>query len=198
MMFRAKRKCSLSPMVLDKLWNTCNWAHEVWVLRRALIDDNRYKKKLDSGDHGEFLRMIGEVLHDYVLLQIAKLHDNAVMSGRICLTIEYIVEYGGWEPAVYRQLRSLKERLDALNRKIRSARNRIISHNDLATILANEPLGGFDIGADKRYFKMLHKFVKLVYLEVSGDPCADFSTFPRGDATLALKAFLASNASRRG
>lgn len=197
-MSQAKKKSSLSPTVLDKLWNTCIWAHEVWVLRRALIDENRHKRKLARGHHVEFLRITGEVLHDYVLLQIAKLHDHAVVSGRICLTIEYIMEYGGWDPAAYRQLQELRERLDVLDKKIRSARNRIISHNDLAAILADEPLGAFDAGADKRYFRTLQRFVKLVYLKATGEPCADFSVFPRGDATAALNAFLASDAARRG
>lgn len=178
-----------SRILLDRLWEQCNWAHEVWTLRRALIDRNRRKKALENGPHSAFISAAGMALHDYALLQIAKLHDSATVAGRVCLTLDYIVEYGGWDESTERRLRSLKTRLDAFQAKIRPARNRLISHSDLATILNGQALGGFDAGDDQKYFKTLSLFVSTAFQSAVGGPCAAFSTLTddteRAVATLA-------------
>jgi hypothetical protein len=66
---------------------------------------------------------------------MAKLHDPAVMSGRVNLSLAYILDYGGWDVATAGRLRALRNQLDDLDRQIRPARNRILSHNDLVTLL---------------------------------------------------------------
>jgi hypothetical protein len=184
--------------LIDKLFNVCNQTHEVWVLRRALFDDNNQQQDLGTGHHVYFLNMLSEVLHEYMLLQLAKLHDPAVGAGRINLSIAYIVEYGGWDVVTADRLRALKSQLDSLNAQIRPARNRILAHNDLATLLSDEPLGGFPPNADIEYFITLHAFVSLVYEKVTGAPCADFSSFSRTDAEGLILALLASDAGRHG
>ena len=167
---------ALSRALLDKLWDQCNWAHEIWTLRRALIDGNRRKRTLEEGPHIDFIAATGNALQEYVLLQIAKLHDPAVMSGRVCLTLKYVVEYGGWNQATQRKLRTLKKRLDDFQDRIRPARNRLISHNDLATVLNGQRLGTFEAGADQRYFKTLNSFMSSAYQGAVGGPCAPFAT----------------------
>lgn len=185
-------KSALSPTLLAKLWEQCNWAHEVWTLRRALIDDNRRKRTLNR--HIYFISPVGTALAEYVLLQIAKLHDHAVVGGRVSLTLEYVVEYGGWDEVTRRKLARLKARLDALDGKVRPARNRRISHNDLAAVLSEQPLGDFASGADRRYFKTLHSFVSTAYLSATGGPCAQFSTL-KDDTQLVIAALASSTTS---
>ncbi len=189
-------KSALSRALLDKLWEQCNWAHEVWTLHRALIDGNRRKRTLERGPHLDFITTVGKALADYVLLQITKLHDRAVVAGRVSLTLEYVVEYGGWDQVTRRKLARLKGRLDALDGKIRPARNRLISHNDLAAVLSEQSLGGFAAGADQRYFKTLHSFVSTAYQSTTGGPCAPFSTF-KHDTQLAVAALASSTTSLR-
>ncbi len=186
---------ALSRALLDRLWNQCNWAHEVWSLRRALIDGNRRKRTLVRGPHIDFITTAGNALQEYVLLQIAKLHDRAVVAGRVCLTLEYVVEYGGWDEATQRKLGTLKKRLDAFEIRIRSARNRLISHNDLATVLNEQPLGSFEAGADQRYFKALQLFVSSAYQGAVGGPCAPFSTL-KTDTQRAVAALASSTTSK--
>jgi hypothetical protein len=42
------------------------------------------------------------------MLQIAKLHDSAVVSGRISFTLDYMVEYGGWDDVTRERLVRIK------------------------------------------------------------------------------------------
>lgn len=184
--------------LVDKLFEVCNWTHEVWVLHRALFDDNNQLQELGTGHHVYFLSKLSIVLHEYALQQLAKLHDPAVVAGRINLSIAYVVEYGGWDVATADRLRALKSQLDSLDAQIRPARNRILAHNDLATLLSDETLGGFPPDADIAYFKSLHEFVSLVYEKVTGGASADFSTFTRTDAQEVIRALLASDAARHG
>jgi hypothetical protein len=187
---------AISRVVADKLFEVCTCAHETWMLHRTLFDDNRDIEQLAHGKHVYFFKHLNHVLQEYALLQIAKLHDPAVMSGRVNLSLAYIVDYGGWNAAIAGRLRALKTRLDDLDTQIRPARNRILSHNDLATLLDDRPLGAFPKDADVEYFQTLHEFVNCVFQEVTGSPCADFATFSRSDAQGLICALLASDAAR--
>jgi len=79
------------------------------------------------------------------------------------------VEYGGWDAKTEGRLRGLLNDLSELHQRIRPARNRLLGHNDLSTILADVPIGKFEAGLDDRYFDALQSFASLVR-ETGGDP----------------------------
>jgi hypothetical protein len=189
---------AISRVVADKLFEICNWTHEAWVLYRTLFDDNPDLPKLSRGRHAYLLHALNHVLQEYVLLQVAKLHDPAVVSGRVNLSLAYFVEYGGWDPHTSGRLRDLKARLDELDAQIRPARNRILSHNDFATLVNEQPLGAFPKDADLEYFRTLHEFVSCIFEQVTGVVCADFATFTRTDVQEMIRALLPTATRRRG
>lgn len=129
-----------------------------------------------------FLHYLSTILTEYVMLQIAKLHDPAVVSGRVSLTLDYVVEYGGWDAATRSRLVRSKRTLDKLGSVMKLPRNKLIVHNDLSVVMQDAPLGSFSAGADTRYFKSLQCFMRCAYVGASGNPCADFSKFTKGDA----------------
>lgn len=196
---RASRpsQSSLSRVLLDRLYEQCNWTHEVWTLRRALFDGNRRKRTLERGPHTYFLDYLSTILTEYVLLQIAKLHDPAVVSGRVSLTLDYVVEYGGWDAPIRGRLVRSKRTLDKLGNIIKLPRNKLIVHNDLATVMQDTPLGAFSAGADARYFKSLQRFMRCAYIGATGSPCADFSKFTKGDAVSVISALAADTSKER-
>jgi hypothetical protein len=57
-----------------------------------------------------------------------------------------------------------------LAHKIKDARNKILSHNDLAIIMEAKNLGAFDRGEDELYFQYLREFASLVKQSVTGEP----------------------------
>ena len=79
-----------------------------------------------------------------------------------------MLTYGGWSDSARGTLESLKKELEVLASPLRGVRNKILSHHDLATILAGARLGKFAVGDDERYFRALQEFVNVVHNEVIG------------------------------
>ena len=161
---------ALSASVVVEFCKLCDWAHEVWLNHLALFDKNERIEELTNSFAGEEFARLSVISHEYSLLQIAKLHDKAVMNGKITLGIDYMLTYGGWSDSVHVQLKKLAEELNRFASQLRDVRNKSLSHNDLATIVAQATLGEFAEGADERYFKALEEFVNVIHGEVIGGP----------------------------
>jgi hypothetical protein len=92
------------------------------------------------------------------------------MQGNITLGINYVLTYGGWSDSVRAHLDKFATRLNGFASQLRDARNKILSHNDLATMVAGATLGAFAEGAGEKYFKDLQEFVNTVHNQVIGGP----------------------------
>jgi hypothetical protein len=163
---------ALSASVVLKFCNLCQWTYEVWLNHLELFDNNPRATELKKSFAGEELARLSIISQEYSLLQIVKLHDKAVMNGKITLGIDYVLTYGGWSDSVRSRLEELAKQLDSFASQLRGARNKSLSHNDLATIVAGATLGEFANGADEKYFKALKEFVHTVHDEVIGGPWA--------------------------
>ena len=159
-----------SHQVATEFCKLCDWAYQVWLNHRHLFDDNPRGPELQKSFAADALLRLSKISHEYTLLQIAKLHDRSVVAGEVTLGIDYILKYGGWEPATFDQLSSIAARLDQFATNLRSGRNKILSHNDLAAVLSGAPLGDFDKNDDIQYFDALQEFVNLVHESVVGGP----------------------------
>ena len=73
-----------------------------------------------------------------------------------------MIEYGNWSPATEAELKTLRARMLTLATPIKEARNRILSHNDLAVILQSKILGHFESGQEEEYFERLREFASIV------------------------------------
>ena len=161
---------ALSPRVVTEFCKLCGWASDVWRSHVHLFDENPRLQELLQSRAGPALRRLAIVSHEYALLQIVKLHDKAVVAGQATLSIDYILSYGAWPQPVLSRLKDLAAKLDDFAAGLRAARNKIVSHNDLAATLSQAPLGAFAKGVDLEYFKVLQDFVDVVYGEVIGGP----------------------------
>jgi len=159
---------ALSATVVRDFCTLCDKAHEYWLNHVELFHGNSHEKELLESTAGNEWRRLSIISHEYSLLQIVKLHDKAVMNGNITLGIDYMLRYGGWSDSVRIRLKALAKELDNLADKLRDVRNKILSHNDLATIVADSRLGEFAEGADVEYFRTLQEFVNTVHDEVIG------------------------------
>jgi hypothetical protein len=155
-------KCNdgLSGKVISEFSRLCGWAHATWSFYQGICNHPQRSMLARTS----FWELLGNICQEHYMLQIVKLHDPAVQSGRINLTLDYIITYGNWDPETRSNLEGLKSELDGLLLKpLKPARNKIISHNDLETILAGDPIGQFDGDEDKEYFEKLQKFIDLVH-----------------------------------
>ncbi len=158
---------ALSETVIVKFCDFCQWAYDVWMTNRTLFDENPKSQELNEGCVGFFARL-NIITKEYALHQITKLHDPPVMGGNICLTVGYIVEYGGWEKETYDILKKLQDNMECFSKRIKPARNKILSHNDLKTFISESTHGDFEEGADIKYFEELQKFNNIVCNKILG------------------------------
>ena len=159
---------ALSPSVVIEFCKLCGWAYEAWLNHRTLFDDNVRASELQKSLAGETLARLSVISQEYSLLQIAKLHDRAVVGGKTTLSLEYVITYGAWNLAIRKQLNTLETQLNAFASQLRDARNKVLSHNDLSSIVAGATLGSFIKGEDDAYFRTLQEFVNIIHDEVIG------------------------------
>ncbi|HEY0307832.1 MAG TPA: hypothetical protein VGB94_06715 [Acidobacteriaceae bacterium] len=188
-----KPKLAFSPLIVEEFCKLCDWTHEVWLHHRELFDNNPRAEELNKASFtGAEFRRLAIISQEYSILQIAKLHDPAVSFGNITLTIDYMVTYGGWSKTVLDRLRGLQEKLDTFAKPLREARHKILSHNDLAAIVAGNTLGAFPNGEDVKYFETLKEFVNVVHDEVLEGTCLLFDTLVKNDVVAFLAAIKTS------
>lgn len=161
---------ALSPLVVNEFCKLCDWAFQSWLTHRELFDENPNAAQLQASRGAEALARLSVITQEYALHQIVKLHDSAVIAGNVTLGIDYMVKYGGWSSATQASLSVLAQRLNQFASGLRSARNKVLSHNDLAAIAGGQTLGSFTPGEDVKYFEDLQAFANLVHDEVVGGP----------------------------
>ena len=162
-----------SKQVIDEFCVLCERLLNTWQMRKYLFDENPNETVLKEPYLQHFFYRIQRILQESWLHQLAKLHDPAVQGGQnshINLSIDYIIDYGNWEPSIKIQLTEWRNKMAALAKPTRDVRNKILAHNDLVVLLESKELGGFDKGEDEIYFSHLCKFASLVRETVVGEP----------------------------
>lgn len=159
---------ALSIRIADIFYDVCNDAYICWKIHRILFDDNHDKNKFKRGGAFSCVRWISIYIQGTALSKIAKLHDPCIQNCNINVTAEYIIEYGGWTNAVRKRLSKLNNEMSGLAKRIKPARDKVLSHNDLKTRLNKDTVGGFEEDADVKYFKDLQEFVDIIFTELEG------------------------------
>jgi hypothetical protein len=143
-----------------------------------------------------FFHDLSNLMVDHFLLQAAKVMDHARTLGHDNLSAYYLLEQITSPDEVRQKLLDLVAEMERFNQHMRDARNRILSHNDLETILSGEVLGAFPEGMDTKFLSSLGEFVELVHRTCVGTPYNPVETFP-GDAMDFMKIIREANALER-
>jgi AbiU2 len=159
---------AISARVVEEFCALCDSAYQASFVHRQLFDDNPDADRICASRFGHGYAKLSEITQEHALLCIAKLHDPAVMAGKITLSISYMLTYGGWSTERQVELAALAQELDRFATKLKSARNQTLAHNDLAAILAGGVLGAFNQDEDVGYFDTLQKFADIARREVTG------------------------------
>lgn len=161
--------------IIEKFCELCDQTYKVWITKRTICDDNLKLDVLNDLKCANFLNYINDILQEYMLLQIIKLHDPEKQFNHENLTLEYIVNHiDEWKTAgdslakesfkKIAELKELKQDLDDLFiDQIKPARMKILCHNDLETTLNNLNLGEFEENIDQTYFIKLQNFVNILH-----------------------------------
>lgn len=160
----------LSKRVATEFCNLCNWTYQIWINHRILFHDENLASKIRMSKSSDFFTRLNLISQEYALLQLVKLHDPCIVSGQITLGIEYVLKYGGWDTVTYSSLSTLEKSLTAFAKNLKTVRNKVLAHNDLAAILSGDLLGEFEPDEDLKYFNALQEFVTIIHSKVIGEP----------------------------
>lgn len=187
---------TIDPAVVRKFCDICRWVYDCWQFHRTLFDDNPHLKLLREGKQGFPLDHLGAMTQEYVLHEMAKLHDNADFERKgkqkdHNIGYAYIVENGNWDAQTRVELERIHDRLKKLGDEMGlvQTRNKILSHNDLATHMNRAVVGQFAKGLDIEYFDALKEFVGLVHEKTVGGPYS-IEGFGKFDAEILLTALV--------
>ena len=148
----------------------CWWAYECWQMHELMCD-------YEANDPEGIWARMGIILHEYTVLQIAKINDPAESGGDSNLSLEYFVNH--YAPT--KRFKSLYENFRTQNREfieaIRTSRHKSVTHSDLATIKSGVSVGSFPEGEDKNYFDSLHKTITDVLNHKNLGPFTEWPEF---------------------
>ena len=139
----------------------CGWAYEAWVTHKYLFDQNDNKANTLQKATA-FTKRLSTITQEYSLQQIAKLHDPPGKKPNQNVSVEFVVSFGEWG-AKEAEIKAIEKRLLELWGHLKPARNKLLAHNDLEALLANEALGGFPKGEDDLYFAALQELADEVH-----------------------------------
>lgn len=146
--------------------NACVFAQSIYMHYRAVYEEAELKAHPLKIMSPYFFGDLNHMLREYIILQVCKLTDPATDArGNENLTVEFFTansDFGmGSDPMT--TLRSRAEKIRNFRRKIKPARDKIVSHYDRKSIMNRKPLGGADWDAWTDFWLDLQVFVKVLY-----------------------------------
>lgn len=159
---------AVSKDIAIKFCGLCNWVYEAWLTHRFLFHENETPDE-NIGKARAFTVRLSTITQEYTLQQIAKLHDPATQGKSNNLTIDFIVRFWEWGEQ-QDTIDKIAERLSHLWTHLKLARNKVLAHADLETVIADTPLGAFPEGMDDNYFDALQELVNEVHKKWVGSP----------------------------
>lgn len=162
-------KESSNSEIVRRFCDHCDWAHQCWLLRIHLYDKNPEENLLRHSHHVYFFNRLAQILQEFWLNEVAKLHDPKTQKGFSNLSIDYIFELYEWEAPVRERLSDLIQQMEVFASHAKEARNKLTAHKDLDTIMSDRTLGEFEEGEDEDYFKILHEYADIVKTQVTGE-----------------------------
>ena len=168
----------LNEKIVEEFCELCQWAYEAWITHKTLFDDNPKGEKLKD----PFFARLSIITQEYSLQQFIKLHDPAIQNNYENLSFQFVIDNGEWKPETSNKLKYLFNKMENLmGKSIKDARNNVLSHNDLKTILDGLIHGEFPPDADIEYVNLMKEFVNVIHNQYLGGGYA-FNDLAKFDA----------------
>lgn len=158
----------LEREVAEAFCEECRSAYENWVTCRIVFDDLPARAQLTDAEAldtpiGQCIdRVFGMCLEAWTM-QVVRLDGPARQGDHRNLSVHRIREAEVWTADECNRLDGIVARLCPLPARLRAARNKFLSHNDVDARLANAALGGFCLGDDTAYFRALAEMATMVW-----------------------------------
>ncbi len=172
--------------IVKKFCDHVHWLVRVRHTFKVLFEDQQPScRTLMEQTASSFFADLNRILHNYLLLECAKITDPA--ATRIHknfyenFTVDYLVQKIVWpNEDILKELKSLQAITEDFRSYIRRARNKLLAHLDTAAVLSGTPLGEFPEGEDKRFFDALEKICNIAHEACFRAIYGDMSTVTLG------------------
>ena len=150
----------------------CEFVYVCWVSYTNLFEElpsllesekNTTLEEFLESPYGRCLQLINCMVANYLILQIAKLHDQAKLGNNENLSINLFVAAVNWSVEDKKNIQNINTQLFDFYNHIKMARDKLLAHNDRETYKTDKPLGCFPEGEDKEYFRLLGEFCELIW-----------------------------------
>jgi HEPN superfamily AbiU2-like protein len=172
--------------------NYCVFMRSIYLHACELFETSSAEDKaLMGATAGMFFGDLNQMLKEYIILQVCKITDPAHdVHNNDNHTIAFLLERYDFssDPSISKRLTDLLASMRAFRDKLRSARNKLISHLDRDTILAGRPLGVATDEDWNQFWLDLQDFVCIVHRKVIGSSFYLNGVAGRSDAGDLLKA----------
>lgn len=148
------------------------YARAIFVHYRHLFESGADNAALLTTTAPIFFGDLCRALRAQIILEVCKLTDPAgSRRENENLTIElFVTRLDTKDIGVANRLKEVSEQLHLFRKKIKPARDKLISHSDRASIRSGKPLGGVDIDAWDQFWQDLDLFVNILSCQYLGEP----------------------------
>jgi hypothetical protein len=157
---------------VEKFFVICEDARMCYMHYRALFEPDDHRTVFDA-TAPIFFRDISLILKKYLILEVCKLGDPACQHGNVNLSIDFFIKCFDFStaPTEFDQLKHRATKLRPFIRKLKPARNKLLSHSDRLIITSEtRGLGGADTDEWDCFWLDLEAFVEVLCKQYLGGP----------------------------
>lgn len=149
--------------LFHELWTNVAHLHLKWKNYRSLFGTSPERIELLNWAAASFFRLLDDILRHDVMLAIARLTDPPRSSGKDNASLARLIYIltPFMDTTLVDELRSELNDLQTCCKPLRQLRNRLLAHDDLATVLQyhNDPLPGISRAYIERVLEKIRKLV---------------------------------------
>jgi hypothetical protein len=155
----------VTPDEVTAVVHYCVHVRSVWRHYQILFEEGELRRTMLHRIAPIFFGDLNQVLIEQLVLQICKLTDPEIQSGRKNLTLDYLVENADFSaaPAEQGSAQALRDRINGFRAQILPARNKLISHLDRDSVMAGNALGGASEAAWSQFWTDLDELLHLLH-----------------------------------
>lgn len=172
-MIQKQLKISRQPTSVEArlFCDVCFSVYRCWVTYKIVFEEinpllrregNISMLEFYNSPIGSVLSILDRTLGNQIVLEITKLHDPAKMGEYENVCIDLYVSHVEWSEEEWPNIKYLNEELEVGYNHIKSARNKMLAHNDRTVLNSRISLGGFPEGVDEDYFRALGELCILI------------------------------------
>ncbi len=142
----------------DQIFHILVIHHQYYILTE-FFRENPYMLSKAGGFFGN----MSNAMQTELLLAFAKVTDPSKSLGNDNLSVNHLLDNVQWPDTVKTKLADYQQEIQSFRPYIKTARDKILSHSDVQTLLNNEVYGQFPLEDGERFIQNLKAFSTIIY-----------------------------------